>query len=308
MNNKKIYKLLYLLFICTLGIPTVKAQQDPMYSQYMFNTLPINPAYAGSREMLSIVALGRQQWVGFDGAPSTATLSLHSPFYKSMAGGASIVYDTYGPVKQTSFFVDYAYHLKVADAIKLSLGLSGGFNHHAIDYNSLSKQSIMDNAYLNAAEQMLLPNFGFGMFLYSNKFYLGLSVPRIIENKYTDDSYGHSKEVRHYYAMAGYVLQIKENLALRPSTMIRMSEAAPFSIDINLNAILYDKFWVGAMYRWNDAFGGMLQYQLSSQLKVGYAFDMSSNELSVQHSGSHEVMINYEFNFKKRGVYNPRYF
>ncbi len=303
------YKSIWSLLLCSFLFSTkVEAQQDPMYTQYMFNTLPINPAYAGSREMLSAIVLGRKQWVGFEGAPTTATFSIHSPVYKAMALGSSLVYDEYGPVEQTSFFVDYAYHLKLSERLKLSLGLSGGFKYYTVDFNGLYKVTTTDAAYANSIEELFLPNFGFGLFLYSNNFYFGASAPRLIENSYKDSGYGAGTEVRHYYALSGVVIHASKDLIFRPSVMARVADSSPFSIDFNLYSILYDKFWIGAMYRLNDSFGAMVQYQLNQQLKVGYAFDLTSNALSTSSSGSHEIMISYDFQFDKNKFYNPRYF
>ncbi len=304
------YSLLILYIILGTNISGIYAQQDPMFTQYMFNTLAINPAYAGSREVMSLMILGRQQWVGFEGAPTTATFTGHLPVYNNMAVGASLVYDSYGPVNQTSFFIDYAYHLKMNDKLKLSLGLNGGFNNYAIDYTSLDKTFNNDEAYYNANEQLMLSNFGFGLFLYSQRFYLGLSVPRITENSFVEgsESYGNGNEVRHYYGMMGVVFNMNENLVLRPSVMTRVSQGAPYSVDININTVLYDKFWLGAMYRLNESFGGIIQFQINPQVKFGYAFDLNTNQLSSYHSGTHEIMINYEFNFNKEKVINPRYF
>ncbi len=286
------------------------AQQDPMFTQYMFNTLTINPAYAGSREMLSLMVLGRQQWVGFEGAPTTATFTGHLPVYKNMAMGASLIYDTYGPVNQTSFFIDYAYHLKMSDKLKMSLGLNGGFNNYAIDFIGLDKTYSNDESYYNANEQTLLSNFGFGVYLYSQRFYLGLSVPRIMENSFEEgaESYGNGNEVRHYYGMMGVVFHLNDHFVLRPSVMTRLAQGSPFSVDLNVNTVLYDKFWIGAMYRLNESLGGILQFQINKQIRFGYAFDLNTNQLSSYHSGSHELMINYEFNFNKERVINPRYF
>lgn len=292
------------------SVNTIKAQQDPMFTQYMFNTLSVNPAYAGSRDMLSILFLVRQQWFGFEGAPTTATLTVHSPVYTSMAAGASVIYDSYGPVNQTSFFVDYAYHLQMGSDIKLSLGLKAGINNYAVNYDGLSKTNHVDNAYVNANEQEVHPNFGFGLYLYSSKFYLGLSVPRIIENSFEEGStsYGDGTEIRHYYGMTGVVFRMNDWLVVKPSIMCRLAQGSPLSVDANVNTVIYNKIWLGAMYRFNESFGGILQYQLTQQLKLGYAFDLNTNELSSYHSGTHEVMINYEFNFNKEKVSSPRYF
>ncbi len=314
---KNIFKYYYLRLVVScvvlytgMNSTTISAQQDPMFTQYMFNTLAINPAYAGSREVLSVMLLARQQWVGFEGAPSTATLTAHSPVYNNMATGISMIYDSYGPVNQTSLFVDYAYHLKMNNNLKLSLGLKGGFSHYAVDFTDLQRTESIDDAYNYLNEKETLPNFGFGIFLFNQNFYLGLSIPRILENSFENGStnYGDGTEIRHYYGMAGVVLHVNEWLVLRPSVMGRMAQGAPFSVDGNINSVLYDQLWLGVMYRLNESFGGIVQYQFSSQIKVGYAFDLNTNELSSYHSGTHEIMINYEFNFNKERVLNPRYF
>jgi type IX secretion system PorP/SprF family membrane protein len=308
-NTRKV-RSAFVLMLCFIFAVPLCAQQDPMFTQYMFNSLAINPAYAGSREMLSLMLLTRQQWVGFKGAPSTTTFTGHSPVFGNMAAGASVIYDKYGPVGQTSFFVDYAYHLKLNDKIKISLGLKGGFNHYSIDYNELEKNENEDDAYINAVEQANLPNFGFGLYMYSQQFYVGLSIPKLIENTYEEEkgSFGRGKEVRHYYAMAGLVLKGAEELLIRPSIMTRIAGGAPFSFDLNLNVILYEKIWLGGMYRIGDSFGVLMQYQIVPQFRAGYAFDLNTNELRSYHSGSHEIMINYELNFNKERVINPRYF
>jgi type IX secretion system PorP/SprF family membrane protein len=312
LNSQHIIKTMNALVLVLFFIfaAPLHAQQDPMFTQYMFNSLAINPAYAGSRGMLSLMLLTRQQWVGFDGAPSTTTFTGHAPLFGNMAAGASVIFDKYGPVAQTSFYIDYAYHLKLTEKIKISLGLKGGVNHYSIDYNDLSKNDNVDNAYTNAVEKANLPNFGFGLYLYSQEFYVGLSIPKLIENTYEEEkeSFGQGKEVRHYYGMAGVVLEGTEDLLFRPSIITRIAQGAPFNIDLNLNVILYKKIWLGAMYRLNDSFGVIMQYQFSSQFRAGYAFDLNTNELRSYHSGTHELMINYELNFNKERVINPRYF
>lgn len=305
---KRLITVVVVLLSCCFG--NLNAQQDPLYTQYMFNTLSINPGYAGSREVLSLMLLARQQWVGFDGAPKTGTFTAHSPVYSNMAVGGSIIYDSYGPVNQTSFFVDYAYHLKLNEKLKMSLGLKGGMNYYSIDYNSLQRTVYADDAYSNYAESSLMPNFGFGVYLYSSKFYFGLSVPKIIENTYEEagSSYGEGKEFRHYYGMMGMAIRTNDWLVLKPSILTRLAEGSPLNVDLNINSIIKDKFWLGVMYRLNESFGGIVQYQISPQFRFGYAFDMNTNELSSYNSGSHEIMLNYEFNFDKKKVLNPRYF
>ncbi len=308
LSCRKIFKYVIVLILFCLHKQNIMAQQDPMFTQYMFNQLSINPAYAGTRDVMSLLLINRNQWVGFDGAPVTSTFSGHLPVYKSMAVGSSVMLDKYGPVNNLSVYVDYAYHLKLNEKTKLSFGLNGGFNYYTINYNELNKTINIDDAYPSDMDKESMPNFGFGMFLYAPHYYVGVSCPRILENNFESISYGDGTEVRHYYAMAGVVFTINDWLILRPSFMSRMAADVPFSFDVNLNALMYNKLWFGIMYRLNDSFGGIVQYQITHQLKFGYAFDFNTSQLRDYNSGSHEVMLNYEFDFKKSRVISPRYF
>ncbi len=307
--SKKVFLgSLIVLLMLSLEEEKILAQQDPMYTQYMFNQLEINPAYAGCRDLLSFLLIHRNQWVGFDGAPVTNTLSGHLPVYKNMALGSSVMSDKYGPVSNLSVYFDYAYHLKLSEKSRLSLGLNGGFNHYSIDYTKLDRIINNDEAYSENVENETMLNFGFGMFLYAQNYYVGFSSPRILENEFQTSVYGDGTEVRHYYAMGGVVFSMNNWLVLRPSLMSRMANGVPFSIDFNLNSIMYERFWFGVMYRLNASFGGIVQYQLSNQLKFGYAFDFNTSQIRSYSSGTHEIMLNYEFDFKKSNVVNPRYF
>ncbi|MBR8538063.1 type IX secretion system membrane protein PorP/SprF [Carboxylicivirga sediminis] len=300
--------------VMLLWLPNLaKAQQDPMYTQYMFNTLAYNPAYAGSREVLSLMALSRHQWVGFEGAPSTQTLTAHSSVGNNVGLGFTVMHDRLDPTTQSGVYFDYAYRIRTSAKGKLSFGIKGGFNFYQNRISSLSTGRVdEDPSLLGSDYSKLLPNFGFGLFYYTDKFYLGASIPKLLENKLADgdiEVLGTSgKENRHYFITSGYVFDLSNSLKFKPSILARFTQAAPMSMDINLNLLYNEKFWFGGFYRLNDAFGAIVQYQFNQQFKVGYGYDMTTSELSKYNNGTHEIMLLYEFNFTKEKVQHPRYF
>lgn len=313
MIIKPIYNLKKLLYIAVFisMMTNIWAQQDPLFSQYQFNSLTINPAYAGSKDLMSLMLQSRQQWVGFEGAPSTQTFTAHSPINNKKVGlGLGLVNDKVGPVKQTSLFVDYSYKINITRKTTLAFGLSGGINNFRVDYSNLDISS-NDNAYTGENYTKVLPNFGLGLYLSNQNFFFGLSVPKIIENDLDSgsDAEGsvNGKEYRQYYLMSGGIINITEGFKLKPSILTRLSEATPLLTDINLNTIFQDKLWIGAMYRINTAYGANLQFQITPQFRVGYAYEMNTNELKNYNNGTHEIMINFDFNFRKAQVYSPRY-
>jgi type IX secretion system PorP/SprF family membrane protein len=280
----------------------------------MFNTLAINPAYAGTRDMLSLMALSRHQWVGFEGAPSTQTFTAHSPIpNKNIGLGLSVVYDQLGPTRQTGTYIDYSFQVHLSESSLLSFGLKGGFNNYQLDMAELRRLTPYDDpAYSDPNINQFLPNFGFGLYLYSPKYYVGFSAPKLLENKFTSagevQTTQAGKEIRHYFLMSGAIFQLSPEVKFKPSFLARMTTSSPLSLDVNANFLFLDKLWAGVMYRFSDTFGGIIQYQFTNQFRIGYAYDMNANELQNYNSGTHEIMINYEFNFKKDKVQNPRYF
>ncbi|MCU4164288.1 PorP/SprF family type IX secretion system membrane protein [Carboxylicivirga caseinilyticus] len=300
-----------LLLLCT-QIKETKAQQDPLYTQYMFNTLAFNPAYAGSRGTTSIMALSRHQWVGFEGAPTTQTITGHMPL-GNIGLGMSIIHDKLSPANQTGVYFDYAYRIRTSENSHLSFGLKGGFNHFQLDVAQLLLASPNDPALTNIGlTSKYLPNFGFGLYWYSDKYFFGVSIPKLMENKLVNgdiEILGQAgAEVRHYFASAGFVFSLGEEVKVKPTILSRFTQAAPLSLDANLNFLFKEKLWVGAMYRMSDSFGGILQYQFTPQFRIGYAYDMTNNEFRNYNNGTHEIMISYELNFTKGKVQNPRYF
>lgn len=306
------YTLITLLFSGLFH--SVRGQYDPLYTQYMFNALALNPAYAGTNGVLNAMILSRHQWVGFEDAPSTQTFSIHTPVASRNIGtGLSIVHDKIGPIANTNAFFDYSFQFQLNQTVKMSLGLKAGFSHFQRDLTKyLIEVGVEDPAYSNNIETKLLPNFGFGVYCYNERFFAGASVPRLLENKIGDDgalsTMQTPTENRLFLLMAGYVQPLNKDFVLKPSFLIRASGSAPISYDLNLSLIVRDRLWVGAMVRPGYGYGGILQYQISPQLRVGYAYDMSTNKMRSYQNGTHEVMISYEFNFRKENVQNPRYF
>ncbi|MBK8805805.1 MAG: type IX secretion system membrane protein PorP/SprF [Bacteroidales bacterium] len=287
-------------------------QQDPMYAQYMFNTLAINPAYAGSQNYLSALLLSRHQWVGFEGAPSTQNLTIHSPIRnQKSAFGFSYVHDKIGPTTQNIVYVDYAYKIKFSESVFLSLGLRGGASVYNIDFTDVKtdQQEITPTA--NKISSDILPNFGGGVFLQSEGFYLGISVPKILKNKLNSgyiDSAGNGYLERHYFLISGLIFSLSETVKFKPTTLIKYVNGTPISIDVSANMLFNEKLWVGVLYKIQDAIGVNFQYVFDNSLKFGYAVDFSLSPIRSHSKGSHEFVIGFNFNFKQNKIISPRYF
>jgi type IX secretion system PorP/SprF family membrane protein len=256
-----------------------------------------------------MMALTRHQWVGFEGAPTTQTLTAHSPLPgQTIALGATLLNDKAGPIAQTSFFADVAYRMKVGEGSKLAFGLKGGVDLYRADLTQLSTVEV-DPANVNNNSEVL-PNFGFGLFWHSQRHYLGLSLPKLLDNEINsvEAVTTTATQVRHYFLVGGYVFDLGRDLRFRPSFMVRAVEGAPLSTDLNAHFLLRDRIWFGAMYRLGNAFGVMAQYQVSEQFKIGYAFDLTTNALGAYNAGTHELMIGYDLRFSRGKVISPRWF
>lgn len=301
--------ILVACLVALLALPKgTQAQQDPMYSQYMFNTLAFNPGYAGSADVFTAMALSRHQWLGFKGAPSTQTLAVHSPLPgNKLALGGNLIHDVAGPAKQNSLFLDVAYRLRTGENTRLAFGLSGGFNLFQADLASLNTVEVEPhNANIKGK---LLPNFGFGLYWHAPRYYVGVSAPKLLENVIGEDGLVvTNQEFRHYFLMVGYVMDLGLDMKFKPAITLRAAEGAPLSLDVNANFLLREKIWFGAMYRLGNAFGVMAQYQVNEQLRVGYAFDLTTSKLGAYNAGTHELMIGYDLKYTKGRTISPRYF
>lgn len=308
MKNIKLYIVAIILGLSFTQ--NIFAQQDPMFTQYMFNTLAVNPGYAGSRGALNITGLYRNQWVGIDGAPTTQNLYAHTPIInKNMAVGLSIVNDKIGPLNQTMMYGDYSYTIKVTEKSKLAFGLKAGVNIIKGKYTEVDITTPNDDAFATNINYKPLPNFGFGMYYHSERWYVGLSTPKLLENKIEATiDYTKLSERRHFFLIAGYVFDINETVKFKPSTLIKVTAGAPVSIDLTANFLFHDRIWLGASYRVSDSFSALLQLQLNDQLRLGYAYDYTLSKLSKYNYGTHEIMLSYDFIFRKDKILSPRYF
>ncbi|WP_266364388.1 PorP/SprF family type IX secretion system membrane protein [Tellurirhabdus rosea] len=313
--------LLLLAFVSPRG---VQAQQDKMFSQYMFNMLALNPAYAGSRDVLSMTGLYRNQWGGIEGAPQTATFTIDAPVNRERVGlGLQVYNDRLGEWNETGAFASYAFRIKVGERSTLALGLQGGAVNVRWALSGVETGQPGDPAFARDIVKTL-PNFGTGIFLSNDRSYLGVSVPQLLKNRLSDYDSGPNRAVqrRHAYAMGGFVIGLSPTLKLKPSTLVKYAEGAPLGIDGNLNLWIADRIGVGASYRrnqfntlgnyTNDAVVAMLEVQLSDQLRLGYSFDRMLNNLGRTKGGfgpqTHEIMLRYEFGFGKNKILTPRYF
>ena len=288
------------------------AQLDPLYTQYMENLMILNPAYAGSKGLPSMMLVSRKQWVNISGAPETRTFAIHSPVNNSNTGlGLSFLSDCVGPIKQTGVYVDYSYTLNLGSRRTLALGLKGGVNFYEAGLSSLEIIDPDDPTFAKDINRSFLPNVGVGAFYYTNKFYFGLSVPKLLENTINKESVAVqnlSKEQIHIFLMSGYVFDASRIVKFKPSFMTQYVKNAPISLTLNGTFVFYDKLWLGAMYRLGDSFGGLFQYQITDQLKIGYSYDLNTSNLGAFNNGTHEIMVSYDFSIRRKKVRTPRYF
>lgn len=304
-----------LVFILPLGQGFLFAQQEAMFTHYMYNTLAVNPGYAGTRDALTVTALHRSQWVNFPGAPVTQTLTMHSPVYNENIGvGLSILNDKIGPSHTTGVFADFAYHLQIDEQSKLSLGLKAGANIYTANLLQLQTVQQNDLAFSSDVQSKFLPNFGFGAYYYRQRFYAGLSIPKLIENNFQNNqNFGSTNlfwERRHYFIIAGTMIDLTPDWKINPSAFFKITKGAPVEADLSTQLIYNQRIIFGAMFRTGDAIGFLAGYNLSEQLHAGYSYDWSfTNRTGRYNGGSHEVILRYDFIYKNEAkIKSPRYF
>ncbi|WP_415372409.1 type IX secretion system membrane protein PorP/SprF [Patiriisocius sp. Uisw_047] len=299
--------LLVLLIVGCMS-QMASAQQDPQYTQYMYNMNVVNPAYAGNKEALSLTALYRNQWAGFDDAPVTITFSGHAPVGNNVGLGLSVIKDELGPISETNAYADFSYTLQLGNKAKLALGIKAGATFHDVGLAGLDTQDEGDPFFSQDINDTY-PNIGAGAFLYTDNFYLGLSVPNMLKSVHLDENaLKFGSEINHYFATAGYVFQVNDNFKLKPSLMVKSAFDAPTSFDGNLNALFYDKFELGASYRLDDSFSGLVGFQATPTLRIGYAYDAVTSEIKTVAPASHEVILTFDLIFNKKALRSPRYF
>lgn len=287
------------------------AQQDAQFTQYMYNTISINPAYAGSRGALSVFGLYRTQWVGLDGAPETSSFSVNSPINNSNLGvGVSIVNDKIGPTNENTFSADLSYTVQTSADFKLSFGIKGTANLFNLDINKLNVENQGDPQFQNLNSKFS-PNVGAGVYWHSDKAYIGLSVPNFIEtNRYNDNDIAIFKDKINYYLIAGYVFDLDkyQYIKFKPAVLTKMVQGAPLQVDVSANFMFNDRFVVGVAYRWSAAVSAMVGFQISDGLYLGYGYDNETTALRHYNSGSHEIFLRYEFLKNYGKITTPRFF
>lgn len=308
------YKIYLLLILTGFGSMHAKAQYEPMFTQYMFNESFINPAYVGSHENISATLLYRNQWVGMEGAPKTQTFSIHAPVKQRKLGvGLSVINENIGVTHQLAVYGNFAYRILMPNST-LAFGLQGGFVNDEEKFTDVRTIATGDNQFANDAKKYFLPNAGFGIYYYTDKYYAGFSIPRMLENKIdpsqpnTTASNFATMQQWHYYLSTGYVFDVKEGLKIKPSIMLKAVQNAPLELDANINFLFREFLWLGAAYRTGDAASFMAGFQVTKQLRLGYSYDYTVTDLQKFNSGSHEITISYDFSFDKNQVISPRYF
>lgn len=299
-------KKIKLLFgiLALMSVSTVFGQQDPQYTQYMYNMNVLNPAYAGSKGVPSIGILGRTQWVGVEGAPRTFTLSGHAPMGKAVGMGLSVIHDEIGPVKEDNIYADFSYTIFTSDVGRLAFGLKAG-----VTFLDVRETIMVDPDPLNVPIHQTSPNFGAGVFYYNTNFYVGLSAPNFLETEHLEKEGGivsTASEKMHYFLTSGYVFDIADNLKLKPSTMIKATEGAPISVDLSLNLLVDEKIEVGLSHRIDDSISGIVGFQVNNDFRVGYAYDYTTTRFGNFNSGTHEIMLIFDFN--RKNIKSPRFF
>lgn len=285
------------------------AQQDAQYTQYMYNTTNVNPAYAGSRGVMSIFALHRTQWVGLDGAPVTNAFSITTPINNSNLGlGVSVVNDRIGPTVENAISADLSYTIQTSETYKLSFGIKATANLFNLDVDKLNPADQNDPSLQNLNNQFN-PNFGAGLYLHSDKLYLGLSVPNFLEDtKYSDNSVSVFKERMNFYAIGGYVFDISSSVKFKPAFLTKVVTGSPLQVDVSGNFLFFDKLTLGAAYRWDAAVSALAGFQVSDGLYIGYGYDLETTKLKNYNSGSHEVFLRFELFKKYSKMVTPRFF
>jgi len=274
----------------------------------MYNTVNINPAYAGSRELLSVFLLHRNQWVGLDGAPVTNNVAINTPLGDTNFGlGISIVNDKIGPTTENTISADLAYFISVSQNYKLSVGIKGTANLFNLEVNKLNIRDQNDPQFQNLKSNFT-PNLGAGLYLFSEKNYFGISVPNAFETKhYNDNSIAITKEKMHYYIIGGHVFDITEKLKFKPAFLSKIVEGAALQLDVTANFLINDKLTLGAAYRLDAAISGLVGFQISDAWFIGYGYDRETTKLSNYNSGSHEIFLRYEV-FTTNRISSPRFF
>ncbi|AZJ34873.1 type IX secretion system membrane protein PorP/SprF [Tenacibaculum singaporense] len=310
----KHYSILLLIII---SVNVCFSQQDPQYTQYMYNTQVINPGYIGSKNAIGLGLLYRTQWAGFDGAPNTGTFTFNMPLgtLKRNAIGLSIINDEIGPSNETGITIDYAYSLLLSGRSRISFGIKGGLSILDVDYSKLNIYDENDWQFAENIDKKVQPQIGAGIYYNNDRLYLGLSVPNFFNSKhYNSDSANNSNEDAiaierlHYFLIAGYVFDISENIKLKPATMFKWVNGSPLQADLSANFLFNNKFTLGASYRWDAAISAMAGFQITNQLFLGMGYDFQTTDIEDHSNGSYEFFLTFDIFNNPERILTPRFF
>ena len=301
-------KKLFLIFIGILTSLEVCSQQDSQYTQYIYNTMSVNSAYTGQRDVLSCTGLYRTQWVGIDGAPKTLTFGIHSPLKNENLGmGISIVSDQLGPIREDYINLNFSYTIRLNRSTELSFGLKGGLHNLSSDFSRGNSFQNTDVA-INENISLFSPTIGVGLYLHSTRGYLGLSLPNILTTKHYDDYKGSlASESLHFFVIGGYVFNIDNDIKLKPAFLIKAVSGSPLIADLSINAMFNNRFVFGLAYRWDDSLSGLTGLQVNKTLFIGYAYDYNTSIGNKYTGGTHEVMLRFELQQINK-ILSPRFF
>ncbi len=313
-------KRIYTIIIILSAVVSKESfgQQDAQYTQYMFNTISVNPAYAGSRDAISVAGLYRNQWVGIGGAPVTQTLSINSPIGRSnkVGLGLSVVNDKIGPTQETYIDIDFSYTIKTSEEGQLAFGIKGGGHLLDVNFNKLNRFTNTDILLDTNIDRKFSPNVGVGVYFHKDKWYAGLSAPNLLTTSHFDESSNDNtassfiaKERVNYYLIAGYVFDLSTELKFKPAALVKAVSGAPLQVDVSANFLLYNKLTLGVAYRWDAAVSAQIGFQLSDNMMLGFAYDWEITALGNTefNTGSYEFLLRYEI-FKNKKILYPRFF
>lgn len=303
-------KKLLIFAFCIMQAVNSFAQQDPQYSQYMFNQLAINPAYAGSKEALSTTAFIRNQWTDIEGAPKTETFSIHGPLKKKKVGlGFSVVADQIGPKKSVGALGSYAYRIPVKNG-RLSFGLRFGIFNYTYNWADIKYKDQADVYNTGDQTSQIVPTADAGLYYYTNTMYLGLSATHLYSGRLTSVSNANGDDAKlspHVFFTLGKAWEINDNLIFNPSLMTKVAKGAPGSADLNLSFLIKQRIWAGLSIRSAYGFVAYVQFNITDKFKLGYSYDLGVNKIGKVAGGSHEIMLGYDFNISKSKISSPRY-
>ncbi|GGD25033.1 PorP/SprF family type IX secretion system membrane protein [Hyunsoonleella pacifica] len=305
MNLK--FKIVFGLVVAFACIHA-NAQQDPQYTDYMFNTLTVNSAYAGSRGHLTATGLYRTQWVGLDGAPETQTFSIESPVGKNVGLGVVLVNDRLGPSDEFFLDANFSYTINLNYDSKLSFGIKGGLRLLNVDWSRGSYQE-QENVFQQNIDNRFLPTIGAGVYWHNDNSYLGLSVPNFLTSEHYDGVQNAiAAERLHYFLIGGKVFDLSPRIKLKPAFLGKFVVGAPIIVDLSANVLFDDVFRLGLAYRWDDSVSGLIGFQLGPKLMLGYAYDATTTRLNNFNSGTHEIMLRFELRSREKQLKSPRFF